>query len=119
MIMLVEKDLLDIDKVSEAIISELKEVLKWTTLTCDWGTVSIEVPYNLSFTSLKTPWGYRYRLFDADGSLIECNPMNRHELDAIIIDLLNKFCRTKWGNRVDGHSTLYEYVPKSKKAFKH
>ena len=60
--LLVEDSILDLEKVVEAIKWELKNALNWTTLECDWGTVCIEIPYRLSFSSAQKPWGYRYML---------------------------------------------------------
>lgn len=117
--LLVEDSILDLEKVVEAIKWELKNALNWTTLECDWGTVCIEIPYRLSFSSAQKPWGYRYMIQNTSGETTFCNPLVRNDMDLILIDLIDRFCRTKWGNLVDGKSTLYEYIPKSKRAMKH
>ena len=117
--LLVEESILDLDKVVEAIKWELKNALNWTTLECDWRSVCIEIPYRLSFSSAQKPWGYRYRVHSSSGEVTECNPLVRKDVDLILIDLIDRFCRTKWGNLVDGKTTLYEYIPKSKRAMKH
>lgn len=117
--LLVEDNLLDLEKVVEAIKWELKHALNWTTLECDWGSVCIEIPYRLSFSSAKKPWGYRYLVQSSSGETTFCNPLVRNDMDLILIDLIDRFCRTKWGNLVDGRTTLYEYIPKSKRAIKH
>ena len=117
--LLVEDSILDLEKVVEAIKWELKNALNWTTLECDWGTVCIEIPYRLSFSSAQKPWGYRYMVQNTGGETTFCNPLVRNDMDLILIDLIDRFCRTKWGNLVDGKSTLYEYIPKSKRAMKH
>ena len=119
MVLLVEEGILDLEKVVDAIKWELKNALNWTTLECDWGSVCIEIPYRLSFSSAEKPWGYRYRVQSSDGGVTFCNPLVRNEMNLILIDLIDRFCRTKWGNLVDGKSTLYEYIPKSKRAMKH
>lgn len=103
--------------VAEGIKCELKEALSWTTLDCDWGSVDVEIPYNLFFTSAESPWGYRYRVYAGDGTLVACNPLVRKDMNRILEDLISKFCRTKYGNRVDGYTTLYEFIPKSKRAY--
>lgn len=117
--LLVEDSILDLEKVVEAIKWELKNALNWTTLECDWGTVCIEIPYRLSFSSAQKPWGYRYMIQKTSGETTFCNPLVRNDMDLILIDLIDRFCRTKWGNLVDGKSTLYEFIPKSKRAMKH
>lgn len=117
--LLVEDSILDLEKVVEAIKWELKNALNWTTLECDWGTVCIEIPYRLSFSSAQKPWGYRYMVHTTSGETKFCNPLVRNDMDLILIDLIDRFCRTKWGNLVDGKSTLYEFIPKSKRAMKH
>ena len=117
--LLVEDSILDLEKVVEAIKGELINALNWTTLECDWGTVCIEIPYRLSFSSAQKPWGYRYMIQKTSGETTFCNPLVRNDMDLILIDLIDRFCRTKWGNLVDGKSTLYEYIPKSKRAMKH
>lgn len=117
--LLVEESILDLEKVVGAIKWELKNALNWTTLECDWNSVSVEIPYRLSFSSAKKPWGYRYRVQSSSGEVTFCNPLVRNEMDLILIDLIDRFCRTKWGNLVDGKTTLYEFIPKSKRAMKH
>lgn len=117
--LLVEESILDLEKVVEAIKWELKNALNWTTLECDWSSVTIEIPYRLSFSSAQKPWGYRYMVQNTGGETTFCNPLVRNDMDLILIDLIDRFCRTKWGNLVDGKSTLYEYIPKSKRAMKH
>lgn len=117
--LLVEESILDLEKVVEAIKWELKNALNWTTLECDWSSVTIEIPYRLSFSSAQKPWGYRYMVQNTGGGTTFCNPLVRNDMDLILIDLIDRFCRTKWGNLVDGKSTLYEYIPKSKRAMKH
>lgn len=112
-----EDRLVDKKYVEEGIRRELTEVLSWTTLECDWGSVDVEIPYNLFFRSESKPWGYRYRLFSEGGELIMCNPAVRKDLELILIDLLSRFCKTKWGNSVDGRSTLYKFLPQAKRAF--
>lgn len=103
--------------VAEGIRRELAEALSWTTLECDWSSVGVEIPYNLSFTSGELPWGYRYRIITRDGKLVFCNPAIRKDMNMILADLISKCCVTKWGNSVDGESTVNEYIPRSKKAF--
>jgi len=117
--LLVEDSILDLEKVVEAIKWELKNALNWTTLECDWNSVTVEIPYRLSFSSAQKPWGYRYMVQNTGGETTFCNPLVRNDMDLILIDLIDRFCRTKWGNLVDGKSTLYEYIPKSKRAMKH
>lgn len=117
--LLVEESILDLEKVVGAIKWELKNALNWTTLECDWNSVSVEIPYRLSFSSAKKPWGYRYRVQSSSGEVTFCNPLVRNEMDLILIDLIDRFCRTKWGNLADGKTTLYEFIPKSKRAMKH
>lgn len=119
MVLLVEDSILDLETVVEAIKWELKNALNWTTLECDWGSVIIEIPYRLSFSSAQKPWGYRYWVSTTGGEVTFCNPLVRKDMDLILIDLIDRFCRTKWGNKVDGRTTLYEYIPKSKRAMKH
>lgn len=117
--LLVEDSILDLEKVVEAIKWELKNALNWTTLECDWGSVCIEIPYRLSFSSAQKPWEYRYWVNTTGGEVTFCNPLVHKDMDLILIDLIDRFCRTKWGNPVDGRTTLYEYIPKSKRAMKH
>jgi len=117
--LLVEESILDLEKVVEAIKWELKNALNWTTLECDWSSVTIEIPYRLSFSSAQKPWGYRYMVQNTGGETTFCNPLVRNDMDLILIDLIDRCSRTKWGNLVDGKSTLYEYIPKSKRAMKH
>ena len=119
MVLLVEESILDLDKVVEAIKWELKNALNWTTLECDWNSLSVEIPYRLSFSSASKPWGYRYMVHSSSGGTTFCNPLVRKDMDLILIDLIDRFCRTKWGNLVDGKTTLYEFIPKSKRAMKH
>lgn len=113
------EDILSKEDVVNLIKFNLRNVLTWTTLVCDWGTVNIEIPYKLSYSSAKQLWGYRYLVYNVNGTVVECNPHIQKEMELILIDLIERFCRTRWGNRVDGRETLYKYVPRSKIAFKH
>lgn len=104
--------------VGNYIRKSLEEVLKWTTLKCDWRNVDIEIPYNLVLSSAKQPWGYRYRLYDIPkGTMTLVNIAEPQGLEEVLISLISNFCTTRWGNLVDGRATLYHFVPQAKKAY--
>lgn len=104
--------------VGNYIRKSLEEVLKWTTLKCDWRNVDIEIPYNLVLSSASQPWGYRYRLYDIPkGIMTLVNIAEPQGLEEVLISLISNFCTTRWGNLVDGRATLYHFVPQAKKAY--
>lgn len=112
------EDITDKSIVSNYILSKFKESINWTTLKVDWGMVSIDITYYLTFSSSRKPWGYYFRLYSTDGNMLLLNPLNRNDLEKILIYLISSHCTTKYGNRVDGRDTLYNFIPKAKKAYK-
>ena len=103
--------------ISSYLRSSLEELLKWTTLECDWYSVDMEITYNLVFSSESLPWGYRYRLYDTKGNMTLVNLAEREGRERVLVSLISRFCRTKWGNMVDGRDTLYHFIPQAKKAY--
>lgn len=48
------EDISDKSIVSDYILSKFKESINWTTLKVDWGMVSIDITYYLTFSSSQT-----------------------------------------------------------------
>lgn len=116
--MIDESRLDDKSYVCNYIRMSLEELLRWTTLECDWRSVDMEIPYNLVFSSLRQPWGYRYRLYDSNGGMVLVELSDVVGMEKVMISLISSFCRTKWGNSVDGKATLYRFIPQAKRAYR-
>lgn len=104
------------EEVIRFIRTYILEVVKWTSLKLNLGSLDVDIPYRLVYLS-KSPWGYYFRYPTSKG-FIYLNPCNSIDMEKITAFLLQEHCTTKYGNCIDGRATLYEFVPRAKKFWK-